>query len=120
MYVFVLFAAESVGEERQGELGLNMMNLTNVLKEVTDWETLGIRLGVEKAKIDEIAQRRNQDPHLCKVDLLAHWLNTDLSASWEKLAKALDEMDLQRVGQKIRASYCSSGGRPLLAIHIII
>ena len=66
-----LSAAEATGE-RQCDPQLNMRDLTRALRKVADWETLGIWLGVDKCKIDEIAQKRSRDLHHCKTDLLAH------------------------------------------------
>lgn len=57
----------------------------------------------------DIAKSRNhRDPHLCMADLMEHWLSSDLEASWEKVANALDEMDLRDVAVKIRKAYRSS------------
>ena len=84
-----------------------MRNLTRALRNVTDWETLGIWLGVEKSKIDEIAQRRSRDPHHCKMDLLAYWLDSTPDASWEGVATVLEEMGMQRVAEEVRTDYCS-------------
>lgn len=85
-----------------------MKNLTIALKDVVDWETLGLYLDVEMSTIETIARDRNhRDPHLCKMDLLNHWLRNDPDPSWEKVAAALDEMERQGVAEKIRRTYCS-------------
>ena len=84
-----------------------MRDLTRALRSVTDWETLGIWLGVDKSKIDEIARRRGSDPHHCKMDLLAHWLDNTPDASWENIVTVLEEMDMQRVADEVRTSHCN-------------
>ena len=91
-----------------------MKNLSGALKDVSDWETLGVRLGVRMPRIREISVKRNRDPHFCKMDLLDHWLTTDLAVSWEKVAIALDEMDFQKIAEEIRTVYCSSGRANML------
>ena len=95
---------------RRASLELNMKNLTNALVDVSDWETLGIQLGVKKSKVKEIGIDRNyRSPHLSKIDVLDFWLRNDLVASWEKLAIALDAMDEREAARVVRTTYCSSG-----------
>lgn len=85
-----------------------MRNLSSALKDVPDWETLGIRLGVSTARIKEISISRNREPCLCKMDLLDYWLTTDPDVSWERVATALDEMDVHKIAKDIRITYCCS------------
>ena len=100
-------AADSVGAKLQ-ETKPTLRDLTGALKEVADWETLGVRLGVSASKSDEIARNRSyRDPHLCKKDLLNHWLENDADPTWEKVAIALEEMDMRNAARKIRTAYCS-------------
>lgn len=86
---------------------LSMKNLMAALNDVPEWEELGIELGIEWFKMKEIKKNRNHcEPRLCKADLLDHWLENDLQASWERLASALDNMGKKVVAQRIRATYC--------------
>ena len=98
-----LFAA---GGRSGDPIPITVLTLTNVLRNVIDWETLGTKLGVRKSKIKEIAMDRNyRRPNLCKCDVLDFWLRNDHDASWGKLAAALDNMDECNVASNIRGKY---------------
>ena len=105
----IIFAlsVETTEDRRQ----LNVNNLIKALNEVfSDWETLGIRLDVKWTKIREIAKSRShREPHLCLADLMDFWLGSDVDASWERVAMALEEMDKQDLARRIRSVYCSAG-----------
>ena len=97
-------------QERPHALELNVKNLTNALRAVSDWKMLGIQLGVKMQQISDIHYRnRDGGLNLCKADLLNHWLTNEPKPSWEKVAMALDEMDMTDVTREIRTAYCSSG-----------
>ena len=92
------------GRPQDGELSVR--NVTGALREVSDWEALGVRLGVGVAKMREIGRSRNyRDPHLCLADLVAHWLGSDVEASWERVASALEEMGWQVEARDIRTAH---------------
>lgn len=93
-------------KKRPYDQKISIEHLINSLKEVTDWETLGIGLGLTTTKVEEIA-RKHREPHVCKKDILDHWLRNDAEPSWEKVAMALVEMDRRDVARKIREVYCN-------------
>ena len=100
----------AISVQRTLDPRLNLKNLTNALREVPDWEMLGCKLGIKEYKIKEIANdRSHRNPHLCKKDLLDHWMKSDVEASWEQMAAALDDMDEKTAASGIRAVYCSRG-----------
>ena len=90
---------------------MSVNTLTSILKDASaEWEKLGLELGVKWSKIKQIAESRNHaDPLLCMADLLHCWLRSDCDASWEKVASALDEIEVRDVALKIRKTYCSPG-----------
>ena len=102
LYTFIRHTAEAAGESPHA-LELNIRNLTNALKDVSNWEMLGIQLGVELAQIRQISSKNP------KIDLLDLWLKNDPEHSWEKVAGALDEMGMRNVAREIRTACCSSG-----------
>jgi len=63
------------------------------LKEVSEWESLGAFLGVKKYKLNDIQVERRGKLSLCKMDLFDQWLRSDVNASWEMVARALESMD---------------------------
>ena len=73
---------------------LNARNVLNVLHEVGfsdgDWYQLGQQL------IEMVALRRikasDHEPSNCMIDTIAQWLQSDVEASWEKLAEAVTKV----------------------------
>ena len=61
------------------------------------------------SKIKEIERENCRSTFRCKADLLDYWLGNDSKASWERVATALDEMDMHVIGNEIRSNYCISG-----------
>lgn len=90
------------GGERSHAANLNVKNLLNALKDVPNWQLLGIQLGMSPAQIHQISSPNPM------MDLLDLWLNFDSEPSWEKVATALDEMDKKKIAREIRTAYCSS------------
>lgn len=86
-----------------------MRNLANALAEVIQWYELGIALGIKPFKLEEIRRNRMGEVQLCKLNLLDYWLRSDLDASWEQLAGALEDIDHTDAAQRIRQKYL--GGR---------
>lgn len=104
---FSLYYVEHAAAIGPHDVELNVRNLTRALQDVTDWETLGVQLGVNPSKIGEIARNHHyRDLHLCKMDLLVHWLQSDGAVSWERMASALDDMNVHNVAENIRMTYC--------------
>ena len=69
---------------------VNLENLVDVLRKVTDVDDLGLHLGVPKHELDIIRQYiywKDQQ----KTTLLQWWLNNDL-AEWERVISALRTM----------------------------
>ena len=59
----------------------------------TKWRYVAARLGIDSAKIDNIAA--NRDPEAAASAMLQHWLGVDTSASWKKLCKAMGDANLK-------------------------
>ena len=71
--------------------GLNVRNVLNVLHEAGfsdgDWFQLGQQL-IETTDLKTI-QANHHEASKCMIDALSQWLQSDLKASWEKLAEAV-------------------------------
>ena len=82
-----------------------MHNITKELVEVLDWESVGLELGISYTKLQEIQANRMNNGALCKISMADTWLRSDMNASWEKLADALDETGNSRLANTIRNKY---------------
>ena len=81
------------------------VELTDLSKKLSlNWQSLGVRLGVDQDKINIILRNNNEYP---SPDLKAHavlmmWKDEDESFTNGKLAKALREEGLGRLAKKFR------------------
>ena len=82
-----------------------MRNITNELVDVIDWELVGVELGISATKLHEIRANRMNNGPLCKISMADTWLRSDVNASWEKLADALDETNNSIQAEAIRNKY---------------
>ena len=82
--------------------------LTNELKFVTDWHSLGVNLDLKHHQLTEIEKNHKGDDKRCKTEMLACWLGTTLTPTWEDVAEALYLMDEYAVADTIRRKYISS------------
>ena len=73
---------------------LDVRNVLNVLHEAGfsdgDWYQLGQQL-MKMAALKRI-KASDHEPSNCMIDTIAQWLQSDLKASWEKLAEALTKV----------------------------
>ena len=74
---------------------------------VTEWEDLGLLLGFSDAAIKEISSIVGEVDMKRRV-MVSKWLQSDLEATWSKLAKALLEMNppYKVLAADIRRQYC--------------
>ena len=73
------------------------------LQDVTEWQDLGIYLGLPDATIRLIASHHDVMGH--KRMMISEWLKYDTEASWEKLARVLTEMKKNVIAANIRKKY---------------
>ena len=74
------------------------------LKEVSDWESLGVYLGVSHATLETVKQESDK-VNIRKYKMLAEWLKSTPKASWEDVVSALTIMDENCVAQVIKEKY---------------
>ena len=74
-----------------------------LLQGVVEWEELGLHLGLSDAVIREIRSTIG-DVSIKRLAMMRKWLQSDLEATWSKLAKALLKMNppYKVVAAKIR------------------
>ena len=80
---------------------LDVRNITHVLEDVDDWESVGLELGISATKLSEIRTNRSNNGALCKISMADTWLRRDTDASWEKLAAALEKTKNNAQAEKI-------------------
>ena len=71
---------------------LNVLHYRDVDFADADWEILGQQL-IRHSQLRNIRADRRGNPSLCLIDTASTWLQTDLNASWERLAEAIEKVD---------------------------
>ena len=83
---------------------LSYQNVTAALRTLTDWHSLGVRLGVEKSRLDAIKIDYAQWGVMRQRDEVINvWLCSDTQASWSKLCRALVDMELNVLAEEIQS-----------------
>ena len=88
------------------ETPLTLRNIDEILTEVLDWHTLGIKVGIPHHLLGEI--QINYSAYGVgrqRQEMITKWLEYDTKASWDKLANALKEMGKHVVAAKIWSAY---------------
>lgn len=87
----------------------------HVQKKIGDkWEEVAIELDLDdseddgsRSKLDDIREKRGDNPKMAAYDVLTSWLNNKRSKpTWGKLIKALSDAGLQEVEKSV-TSYLS-------------
>ena len=76
--------------------------VVNMIAEISNWQELGICLGLESSDTDVITN--DYEPREHRQRLVEKWFSREPERSWEKLQRALDEVNKRRGSQ---ASNCS-------------
>ena len=74
--------------------------LLQIVNEVTDWEILGIHLGVKDVVIKDIKEANHYQPQPARKDMLVEWLHGG-NAKRSDLIKALKIMNESSIVDKI-------------------
>ena len=88
------------------EKSLVYHNIDNILTEVLDWYNLGTKLGLPDYKLGEIC-RDHTGTVRQRQEMIIKWLAYDTEASWNKLARALEEIGMRVVAKEILDKYVS-------------
>jgi len=79
-------------------------NVVNSIRDVTNWFGLGIQLEIKYSELETIRNdRRDTDP--CKEKMVILWRERYLTASWQKLCNALENIGEVRVALQIVLNY---------------
>lgn len=77
------------------------------MKDLTKWEILGGELDIPGRLLDGIREDYfHKGIQFQKSKMIETWLKSDTEQSWDKLCKALEEMDEKVLAKNIRTSFC--------------
>ena len=80
--------------------------LVHELNEVTNWQYLGMFLGLGMAEIKEIEQDHSDTPRR-RMEMLEKWMRKEGNPSWEMVVEALEKMSELRLANQLRVKYCT-------------
>ena len=81
-----------------------MAELLEQLKEVTDWRMLGAYLNVPVHVLDKINIEHDGVVEHCKMYILQYWLDTTMTASWEDIARALQQLNMLTLAERLKST----------------
>ena len=80
--------------------------LVHELNGVTNWQYLGVFLGLDMAEMKEIEQDHLDTP--CRrMEMLEKWMRKEGNPSWEMVVEALEKMSELRLANQLRVKYCT-------------
>ena len=82
------------------------------MTQYSDWESLGLLLGLESATLEAIGVKNLGKEQACKRKMLEHWLDgkdqvTEFGGpTWQQLADCLKQLKEDSLAQDIDEQYC--------------
>ena len=85
--------------------------LVRELNQVSQWDVLGIFLGLSESEI-EVIERDHHDTARRRIVMLKNWMDKDVNASWEKVIDALKSMLKNVLANQLKEKYCTCESNP--------
>ena len=82
--------------------------LATVPIEPTQWYTLGLTLGLEEEVLNSIEVDQSHKYPKCKRAMFRKWLESNPTASWNHLIKALVQIGEEGTAEKVRKEFSPS------------
>ena len=95
---------------------LTLKALTNELKAVSDWHSLGVNLDLKRHQLSEIEKNHRGDDKRCRTEVLGCWLDNTTTPTWEAIAEALDLMEAHTAADNIRRKYITTHTEGIISV----
>ena len=93
--------------------------LVETVSDVTDWHTLGLKLGLTMSQLSDIHVTYHvYGVGRLKAEIFNVWLKSSPNASWTDLITALNTMNEHRVAGDIAVHYSAAAGQSLTAGNV--
>ena len=89
-----------------------------VLKDLTDalyhkvadkWKVMGVLIEIPKGTLSGIAEKYQNNPHSCLVEMLGIWLERVYPPpTWTAIIEAIEFLGEEQLGKELRDKYCLS------------
>ena len=85
---------------------ISLKQILRDTKEVRNWFSLGVQLGIETGDLKYIEGKYTGDPERCKIEVIEYWLKNYPEPTWNELAQAVEDMGGHaRVVETLRANH---------------
>lgn len=81
---------------------LDVRSLSTLLATIFNWESLGIRLGLQMHQLEKIRHDCQGDLEMCKNRLYDCWLRQNTNPTWRQVVEALEQMEENNLADKIK------------------
>ena len=85
--------------------------LVRELCKVTEWDVLGIYLGLDESEITEIERDHKRNARR-RIAMFAKWMEKEASPCWERVIDSLESMSQIRLANQLKEKYCTSESNP--------
>ena len=104
MICYFISVSPPVAEEERPKI----WELAIVPIQPAQWYSLGLALGLEEDVLNSIEQKQLDRPMKCKRVMFRKWLESNLSASWNDLIKALVQIGEKDLAKKVKEEFSPS------------
>ena len=90
----------------------SLRRVFGLLTQYSDWESLGLLLGLESATLEAIKADNSGKKQACKRKMLEHWLDgkdqvTECGGpTWRQLTDCLKQLEEDTLAKDIEEQYC--------------
>ena len=104
MICYFISLSPPVAEEERPKIS----ELATVPIQPAQWYTLGLQLGLEEDVLSSIEQEQLDKPMKCKRAMFRKWLESNPTASWNDLIKALVQIGEEEAAEKVKEEFSPS------------
>ena len=113
--IFVFSLEYTLGKSKangrvENKLSLGNLSLSELLaitENIKNWYSLGVELSISTLDLKLIEVKHKNDNDKAKEELFIKWLQSDNSASWEKVGAALHHLGYYDTASLIRKKHAS-------------
>ena len=88
---------------------VTIKDLVTELHDVISWFQLGIYLDISPSELMKIRADHREKTDDCKTEMLVTWLKQTTDASWSTVVRALVEIKMGALAQKVAVKYGEFG-----------
>ena len=85
----------------------NLLDMMNALLDISsEWYEMGLRLGLNPGKLDNIRESYHYDVEKCMIELIKKWLDFFPEGSWRDVVVALVGLGKHALALQVAQKHC--------------